>query len=96
MKGTLIVLAVILTPLLEQSEETNLLKIRDLFYQASEESESADLLNAMLIEPFTSSNITLHGYKGISYMLLSKYSLNPYKKLYYFKKGSSKNELFFL
>jgi hypothetical protein len=89
MKGTLIVLAVIFFPLLEQSEETSLLKIRNLFYQATEESESADLLNAMLIEPLTSSNITLQGYKGMSFMLLSKYSYNPYKKLYYFKKGSS-------
>tara|TARA_B110000881_G_scaffold219145_1_gene240260 strand:+ start:387 stop:878 length:492 start_codon:yes stop_codon:yes gene_type:complete len=89
MKVTLIVLAVIFTPLLEQSEETRLLKIRKLFYQATEESESADLLNAMLIEPFTSIDLTLQGYKGMSFMLLSKYSFNPYDKIYYFKKGSS-------
>ena len=89
MQGTLIVLAVIFTPLLEQSGETSLLKIRNLFYQATEESESAELLNALLIEPLTSNDLTLQGYKGMSLMLLSKYSYNPYKKLYYFKKGSS-------
>jgi hypothetical protein len=89
MKGTLIVLAVILTPLIEQTVDTNLLKIRTLFYQATEESESADLLMAMLIEPITSSDLTLQGYMGMSFMLLSKYSYNPYEKIYYFKKGSS-------
>ncbi len=89
MKGTLIVLAVILTPLIEQSVDTSLLKIRTLFYQATEESESADLLMAMLIEPITSSDLTLQGYMGMSFMLLSKYSYNPYEKIYYFKKGSS-------
>jgi hypothetical protein len=89
MKATLIVLAVIFTPLLEQSGETRLLKIRKLFYQSTEEAESADILNAMLLEPFTSSDLTLQGYKGMSFMLLSKYSFNPYEKIYYFKKGSS-------
>jgi len=89
MKGTLIVLSVIFTPFLEQSGETNLLKIRKLFYQATEESESADLLNAMLTEPLTSSDLTLQGYKGVSFMLLAKYSYNPYTKIDYFIKGSS-------
>ena len=74
MKETFILLAIIFTPFLEQSEDTSLLDIRKLFYQATEESESADLLNAMLIEPLTSKDMTLQGYKGMSFMLLSKHA----------------------
>ena len=39
MKEIFILLAIIFTPFLEQSEDTSLLDIRKLFYQASEESE---------------------------------------------------------
>ena len=88
MKETLIILAVIFTPFLEQSGDTNLLNIRKIFYQATEESESANLLNAMLTEPLTSKDITLEGYRGMSFMLLSKHASNPYNKMSYFTKGS--------
>ena len=89
MKETFILLAIIFTPFLEQSEDTSLLDIRKLFYQATEESESADFLNEMLTESLTSKDITLRGYKGISFMLLSKHAYNPYTKISYFTKGSA-------
>lgn len=89
MKETFILLAIIFTPFLEQSEDTSLLDIRKLFYQATEESESADLLNEMLTESLTSKDITLWGYKGMSFMLLSKHANNPYTKISYFTKGSA-------
>ena len=89
MKDTFILLAIIFTPFLEQSEDTSLLDIRKLFYQATEESESADFLNEMLTESLTSKDITLRGYKGISFMLLSKHAYNPYTKISYFTKGSA-------
>ena len=89
MKDTFILLAIIFTPFLEQSEDTSLFDIRKLFYQATEESESADFLNEMLTESLTSKDITLRGYKGISFMLLSKHAYNPYTKISYFTKGSA-------
>tara|TARA_B110000467_G_C18332734_1_gene494687 strand:+ start:3187 stop:3678 length:492 start_codon:yes stop_codon:yes gene_type:complete len=89
MKKKLIVLGIIFCPLLAKSAETSLLKIRSLFYQATEKVDSAYLLNEILIDSLTSTDLTLRGYKGMSLMLLSKHSYNPYKKIDYFKKGSS-------
>ena len=89
MKGILILLAVICTPFLEQSGDTRLLDIRNLFYQATEESESADLLNEILTQPLMSKDMTFRGYKGMSFILLSKHAYNPYNKISYFTKGSA-------
>ena len=86
-KVIIIILVCLLTPLKSQASDTSLIEIREIFYQATQSSEAADLLNTILTDNVISKDITLQGYKGISLMLLAKYTLNPYKKLYYFNQG---------
>mgnify|MGYP006114535001 CR=1 FL=1 len=89
MKKAIIILGCLLTPMFSQGSETSLIEIREIFYQASEKSKSAELLNTILTDKVISKDVTLQGYKGVSLMLLAKYALNPYKKIYYFNKGKT-------
>lgn len=86
-KVIIIILVCLLTPLKSQASDTSLIEIREIFYQATQSSEAADLLNTILTDNVISKDITLQGYKGVSLMLLAKYTLNPYKKIYYFNQG---------
>jgi hypothetical protein len=86
-KVIIIILVCLLTPLKSQGSDTSLIEIREIFYQATQSSEAADLLNTILTDNLISKDITLQGYKGVSLMLLAKYTLNLYKKMYYFNQG---------
>tara|TARA_B110000196_G_C21144410_1_gene665725 strand:- start:2594 stop:3085 length:492 start_codon:yes stop_codon:yes gene_type:complete len=89
MKKAIIILGCLLTPMFSQGSETSLIEIREIFYQATEKSESAELLNTILTNKLISKDVTLQGYKGVSLMLLARYALSPYKKIYYFNKGKT-------
>tara|TARA_B110000879_G_scaffold133731_1_gene175102 strand:+ start:262 stop:756 length:495 start_codon:yes stop_codon:yes gene_type:complete len=86
-KVIIIILGCLLTPINLQASDTSIIEIREIFYQATQSSEAADLLNTILTDKLISKDITLQGYKGVSLMLLAKYTLNLYKKMYYFNQG---------
>ena len=86
-KVIIIILGCLLTPIQSQASDTSIIEIREIFYQATQSSEAADLLNTILTDNLISKDITLQGYKGVSLMLLAKYTLNLYKKMYYFNQG---------
>ena len=86
-KVIIIILGCLLTPIRSQASDTSIIEIREIFYQATQSSEAADLLNTILTDKLISKDITLQGYKGVSLMLLAKYTLNLYKKMYYFNQG---------
>jgi hypothetical protein len=86
-KVIIIILGILLTPIRSQASDTSIIEIREIFYQATQSSEAADLLNTILTDNLISKDITLQGYKGVSLMLLAKYTLNLYKKMYYFNQG---------
>lgn len=68
-------------------KEPTLVQVRDTFEKASPEKESCERLLTML-EPYNEhNNPTFFGYKAVGTMLMAKHTLNPFKKLSYFKKG---------
>jgi len=69
------------------ANEPNLSELRDLYYRAAENKESAFRLSAMLKTVDTRSPSILVCYKGVSEMLEAKYLINPFNKLSKFKNG---------
>lgn len=63
--------------------------VRKLYQQSYENHEAARKLEKQLKNQAIAQNTVLYGYKGISYMLRSKHSFNPYLKLSLFNDGKT-------
>ncbi|WP_161662298.1 hypothetical protein [Pedobacter sp. V48] len=69
------------------ADELNLSELRNLYYRAAENKESAFRLSGMLKTVNTGSPSILVCYKGVSEMMEAKYLINPFNKLSKFKNG---------
>ena len=67
----------------------SLIQLREQFYRASINSESADSFYAKMETVTANSSAVLLGYKGMASFMLCNYSYNPYSKLKYFNEGKS-------
>lgn len=62
-------------------------ELRELYYSAIENEDSADVLHEKLSSVSSKSSAIEIGYKGMSCLLQAKHSNNPYSKYSYFKEG---------
>ena len=67
----------------------SLIQLREQFYRASVNSESADSFYAKMETVTANSSSLLLGYKGMASFILCNYSYNPYCKLKYFNEGKN-------
>ena len=64
-------------------------ELRQLFYKATENSDSSTTLFNKLSSANNQSPAIIFGYKGMSYLLEAKHSYNVYQKFSYFNRGKS-------
>jgi hypothetical protein len=80
---------IMVVPLLGFISEKEILKIREQYYKASSNKESAALFYANMQKFSNSKDATILGYIGMSYMIEANYVWNPYNKLNYFNTGKN-------
>lgn len=61
--------------------------LRNSYYEAARTKNAAEQFAAEMQRIPANSGVLVEGYRGMSYMLLARYSMNPYTKLKNFKKG---------
>lgn len=94
MRKIIITFALIFTvPFFYQgTNNTNIVKLRDLYYKAaSNKSEADNFYDFLKDNPGINTNV-FNAYTGMSYMIKANYSWNPYNKLSFFNKGKDKLE----
>lgn len=67
--------------------EGDLLRVRNLYYKATENRSDAEAFSSFLTGSPGINKSLLDGYKGMSYMIRANHSWNPYNKLSFFNKG---------
>lgn len=67
----------------------SLIQIREQFYRAQVNGESADSFYAKMQSVTASASALMVGYKGMAAFMLCNYSYNPYSKLKYFNEGKN-------
>ncbi|MEI7802537.1 MAG: hypothetical protein WCI97_07835 [Bacteroidota bacterium] len=71
------------------AKSQSLIQIRDQFYRAQINEESADSFYSKMQNVSASASAIMIGYKGMSSFMLCNYSYNPYNKLKYFNEGKN-------
>lgn len=71
------------------TKSQSLIQIRDQFYRAEVNEESADSFYTKMQSVTANASSIMIGYKGMSSFMLCNYSYNPYNKLKYFNEGKS-------
>lgn len=69
------------------AHQSDLLKVRDLYYRAATDEDEADVLHFFLQSKPDISNVLKKGYMGMYYMLKANEVWNPYRKYELFCKG---------
>lgn len=82
-----IILALVIFSFYSFAPSKEHLRLRDLFYEASEDDSSSSRLFKSMKNVSENSLAINMGFKGMSYLLEAKHSYNPYTKLAYFYKG---------
>ncbi len=67
----------------------SLIELREQFYRASINGESADSFYSKMETVTANSSALMLGYKGMAAFTLCNYSYNPYSKLKYFNEGKN-------
>lgn len=71
------------------AKSQSLIQIRDQFYRAQVNGESADSFYTKMQSVTASASAVMIGYKGMAAFMLCNYSYNPYNKLKYFNEGKN-------
>ena len=77
----------LLVPLSTVAANTDIVKIRELYYKASTNRADAETFYKMMQANLKIERSLSEGYKGMSYMIKANFDFNPYYKLSYFIKG---------
>mgnify|MGYP003690559781 CR=1 FL=1 len=86
MKQVLLIAVLVLVYSFKASTER--LALRNLFYDASENSDSSEVLFEKMKLVDENSPAIKIGFKALSYLIEAKHSYNPYTKLSFFYKGT--------
>ncbi|MBA2612144.1 MAG: hypothetical protein H0U95_09240 [Bacteroidetes bacterium] len=83
----LLLLILFVTPFLQWASDMDIVKLRNLYYQASISKEASEKFAQATAVATGIDKITLTGYSGMSWMIKANHAFNPYNKLSYFFKG---------
>lgn len=88
----ILILLSILGPALTFANDSDMVKLRGLYYKAASNKEDAvSFYNYLKNNPGINSGV-FSAYSGMSYMIRANYAFNPYNKLSFFIKGKDKLE----
>lgn len=83
---TLVLLMGIIIPSYGNVDE-DIIELRELYYSSTNSRVNTDKLVEYLKDITFNSSTIYKGYKGMSFLLISKHSINPLDKLSFFKLG---------
>ncbi len=87
MKKPILLLFFIVVPFLQNVSGMDIIKLRDLYYQASTDKKASEKFATATSSTSDIDKYTLAGYCGMSWMIKANHAFNPYNKLAYFFKG---------
>ncbi|MBA3680083.1 MAG: hypothetical protein H0W73_02685 [Bacteroidetes bacterium] len=80
-------LLILIVPLFINAKDTDIIKLRDLYYKASTNRAQAEVFFNTISSFSAIDKSLIEGYKGMSFMIKANFDFNPYYKLSYFVKG---------